>query len=93
MEDLEGHAKTFYMYCWRRLLEGDDHRALWKAINWNGSTSNETRAEEPSDQDFRDHFESLLNIDNVVPLTAIGTAHAPHLLLTDDAIDQFNKVR
>ncbi|ELU02322.1 hypothetical protein CAPTEDRAFT_209485 [Capitella teleta] len=40
--------------------QGDDSRALWKAINWNGSISNDRNMETPSETAFKEHFEAPL---------------------------------
>ena len=45
---------------WISLLESDDPKTLWKAINWNGSIDTE-RQDAPSDEAFKRHFELLLN--------------------------------
>ena len=46
---------------WRDLLTDNDPRALWQAINWNGTTTNDSTYDRPSDDAFREHFEELLN--------------------------------
>ena len=45
---------------WRRLLDGNDLKKIWKSIGWNGSIE-DAKVDVPSDEDFRIHFEHLLN--------------------------------
>ena len=45
---------------WKRLLQEDDHRTIWKSIGWDGSIE-EPQLDTPSDGDFELHFEQLLN--------------------------------
>ena len=47
---------------WKKIMEIDDEKVLWNAIDWNGdidlsSTDNDKR---PSDDEFQKHLESLL---------------------------------
>jgi hypothetical protein len=48
-------------YRWKQLLEDDDTRALWKAIQWNGTIASNDPTNTPSDETFKAHFERLLN--------------------------------
>jgi hypothetical protein len=63
---------------WKSLLESNDSKILWKAINWNGCLK-----EMPSDNEFRDHFEALLN-PPVSP--AIEVPESIYVPATDDPI-------
>jgi hypothetical protein len=47
---------------WERLLDANDSKSIWKAINWKGTFEN-PRSEmlKPSDNEFKCHFEKLLN--------------------------------
>ena len=74
---------------WASLLESGDQRAIWRAVNWNGTlTAPGTDEEGPSDAEFKQHFESLLNPPQVDALLAHATADdAPYLPLTDDPIE------
>ena len=53
---------------WRKLLSMRDDKQVWAAINWNGSCgpieAKSPRSEKPSDREFCDYFESLLNEPN-----------------------------
>ena len=46
---------------WKQLLEDDDTRALWKAIQWNGTIASNDPTNTPCDEAFKEHFEKLLN--------------------------------
>ena len=46
---------------WKDLLENNDSRTLWKAVNWNGSITSPEKEDRPNDDAFRVHFEELLN--------------------------------
>jgi hypothetical protein len=71
---------------WNSLLTDDDPTALWKAINWNGCIqNNEHTPEQPTDEEFKAHFESLLNSLPITRLTAGGRTYIP---VTDDPIQQ-----
>lgn len=48
---------------WKRLLKDDDDARVWKAINWGGDFSMKIPGGnvQPSDEEFKAHFESALN--------------------------------
>ena len=46
---------------WQRILECGDARMLWQAIDWKGEFSSSPRQEMPSESDFQEHMERLLN--------------------------------
>ena len=46
---------------WTRLLEINDSRTIWRAINWNGSIDETT----PTDAEFKLHFDKLLDPETV----------------------------
>ncbi|ELU01823.1 hypothetical protein CAPTEDRAFT_204665 [Capitella teleta] len=46
---------------WKYLLENNDSRTLWKAVNLNGSIASPEKDDRPNDDVFRVHFEELLN--------------------------------
>ena len=58
IEDLEIWDED--MPRWKRLLDKDDCKTIWKSINWKGKVSN-MNEEHPSDEQFKEHFEELLN--------------------------------
>ena len=45
---------------WKRILELNDSRLIWKAIGWNGELAEES-SQMPNDIEFKIHFEQLLN--------------------------------
>ena len=47
---------------WKNLLERNDSGTIWKAINWKGKIS-DNNTTQPSDEEFKLHFEDLLNTD------------------------------
>ena len=47
---------------WKKLLEENDAKTIWKAINWKGNIT-EKETVQPEDEQFKLHFEDLLNID------------------------------
>lgn len=53
---------------WERILKDKDDARVWKAISWRGDydTSMHDRGDQPSDEDFRAHFESMLNPPGLV---------------------------
>jgi hypothetical protein len=72
---------------WISLIEGDDHRALWKAINWKGCIAqDESTNSNPADDEFRAHFEDLLKKDDTTPPSPEVFETAPYIPLTDDPI-------
>ena len=73
---------------WKRLVAGSDSKALWKAVNWNGTISQTPVTEMPSDDAFREHFEKLLNPPNA-PMTIMPQNlmnDAPKVPVTDEPI-------
>ena len=70
---------------WTRLLEQNDAKKIWNSINWNGSidTSSSTS---PSDNEFRMHFEELLNPVTGVNDNEIDVSDLPYIPVLDDPI-------
>jgi hypothetical protein len=75
---------------WRELLEKDDPKELWKAIGWNGTVNEAPHADTPSDDDFKNHFEELLNNpdsqNGAVDITGTPGSNL-YLPVTDDPIE------
>lgn len=46
---------------WIRLINTRDSKLIWKSINWNGHMQINSADEEPKLEDFKCHFNSLLN--------------------------------
>ena len=51
---------------WLKILRNNDEKQIWKAIGWNGElTDLSATTQKPSDNEFKIHFEKLLNPDDV----------------------------
>ena len=46
---------------WQRIIDCDDPKMLWRAIDWKGEFNPAPEKEKPSDEEFRVHLEQLLN--------------------------------
>lgn len=46
---------------WQRILECEDAKTLWRAIDWRGQFSSTPKQEMPSEYDFQEHMERLLD--------------------------------
>ena len=46
---------------WQRILECEDSRTLWQAIDWRGQFSSAPKQEMPTEHEFQQHMEMLLN--------------------------------
>ena len=46
---------------WQRIIECDDPKTLWRAIDWKGEFDPTQEIIKPTDQEFRVHIEELLN--------------------------------
>ena len=46
---------------WQRIIDCDDPKMLWRAIDWKGEFDPTPEKEKPSDEEFRLHLEQLLN--------------------------------
>ena len=46
---------------WQRIIECDDPKMLWRAIDWKGEFNPAPEKEKPSDLEFQAHIERLLN--------------------------------
>ena len=51
---------------WLRLLDRGDHKGIWGAVNWQGGLSFDSQpAATPSEEDFVEHYSTLLNPDRL----------------------------
>ena len=48
---------------WQRLLSKNDCKTIWKTITWKGKVQ-EGEVEKPSENQFKEHWEQLLNVPN-----------------------------
>lgn len=48
---------------WEGLLESNDDAKVWRFINWKGELSEDRTqvSESPSDEEFKEHFNEILN--------------------------------
>ena len=46
---------------WTKLLAENDPKTIWKSIGWNGGINDASSSSSPTDEEFRVHFEDLLN--------------------------------
>ena len=69
---------------WKRLLNGNDPRLIWKSIGWNGDVDTSCSVS-PTDEEFKIHFEDLLNPDGVENCE-IDVSDAPTIPILDDLI-------
>ena len=82
----EGDVGTDVQGCrWDRLLKRGDSRHIWNAIGWNGRIDNST-IQKPTDVEFQDHFEKLLNPMNTDPIDCTDMYNVPYMPVTDDPI-------
>ena len=71
---------------WNRLLNSNDPKYIWNAIDWKGKMSLNESKDTPSTGDFKVHFEGLhFNSDNV-NFDNIDTSTSPYIPLLDDEI-------
>ena len=49
---------------WKRLLDTNDTKQIWRSINWKGNIENDF-PNAPNDDQFEEHFEQLLGSQNV----------------------------
>ena len=70
---------------WKRLLEENDPKNIWKSIGWNGCIDNSSSVA-PSDEEFRVHFEDLLNPANIENSCEVDVSDSPFISILDDPI-------
>ena len=70
---------------WMRLLENNDSRAIWKAIGWDGGIDDKVSSA-PSDEEFKIHFEELLNPESLEESDVIDVGDSPYIPILDDEI-------
>ena len=75
---------------WKKLLNEKDHRKIWKAINWDGSID-ENVLNAPSDEEFRYHFETLLNPDTDDE-SLVDVSELPYIPILDDPITEIELI-
>ena len=72
---------------WNRLLEANDSRLIWNAIDWSGKIGLQENKEVPAET-FRYHFEDhLLFTNKESSLDDIDISALPYIPVLDDAIN------
>lgn len=64
-------------------MDTNDGKLIWKSINWKGSVECND-AENPDDEQFKEHFEKLLNPPDVENLDNDVPESAPYIPILDD---------
>ena len=60
----ETRGNVYAQSRWLRILQNNDEKQIWKAIGWNGElTDHSPSSQKPTDNEFKIHFEKLLNPD------------------------------
>ena len=72
---------------WTKLLRENDQKKIWKSINWDGSI-NEIQADSPTDLEFKQHFEQLLNPKESENEESLDVSDAPYIPVLDDPITE-----
>ena len=71
----------------KRILESNDDKALWRAINWKGEVTNAGDDAHPTDKAFQEHLELVLNPPDAAPLDPSEFGTPVQIPLLDDPID------
>ena len=71
---------------WRNILNSKDDKLLWRSIDWNGVLNNDT-LQRPSDTEFKDHLETLLNPEGISELDPSEYVSDIYVPVLDDPID------
>lgn len=84
---------------WERLLSDADDARVWKAISWKGDfeTSESSSTDLPSDEEFKRHFEGVLNSLPDAPPPHVSTGVTVPVLddpvSTAEAENQFKRMK
>ena len=70
---------------WQRILDSGDQRLIWESIGWDGTLKSDNDNEEPSEEDFKSHFEALL-FDSEEPELEDSCDQSPYIPCLDDPI-------
>ena len=76
---------------WKQLLRDGDHKKIWKSIGWNGDIA-DTNKDMPSDEEFKIHFEQLLNPPGTDADDLCDTEDSPYIPILDDPIAEVEVV-
>ena len=61
MQTDEPQQKDLNKSRWEHIMSNSDSKQLWRAINWKGEIGQNHKDDGPSDEDFKNHYEDLLN--------------------------------
>ena len=78
-----GHEWDINHQRWKRLLDKDDPKLVWKSINWSAGVAENTE-EQPDNDQFRIHFENLLNPPNTGVDESLNVDSDPYIPVLDD---------
>ena len=68
---------------WKRIMDEKDSKVIWQAIDWKGEICDNSSRTQPSDDEFKLHFEQLLNpAGNNVEI--LNIEEAPYIPVLDD---------
>jgi exonuclease III len=73
---------------WRRLLESENPKDIWYAINWKGELGQKENKEAPKPEEFKLHFEKLLLTDSTDDVDSVDTSSSPNIPVLDDPISR-----
>ena len=71
---------------WQYILNSNDDKLLWKAVDWNGGINQKT-LQCPNDNDFKENLECLLNPEGVPELNVSDYQTDVYIPVLDDPID------
>ena len=71
---------------WKRLLESENPKDIWYAINWKGELGQKENKEAPKPEEFKLHFENLLLSDSTGDVDNVDTGSSPNIPVLDDPI-------
>ena len=77
---------------WKTLLDVNDNKIIRKSINWKGNLQFENK-ETPSDEQFKEHFENLLNSSDEESkqsdaINNDDSGNMPYIIILDDAFSE-----
>ena len=68
---------------WERILQSNNPKTIWQAINWKGGI-NESEESQLSDSQFKTHFEALLNPHDKNGEEGVDVSESPYVPLLDN---------
>ena len=81
------HKATNSHHRWKNILSENDSKKLWTAINWKGKwEGNDSQKSKPSNKQFCEHFELLLNPEETRNQTPYQPQNFKYIPILDDNI-------